>query len=207
MVFESVEWRKTFLWTLEVDDLLKANMDYLKKLFNLIKRGSVSKVILFRDTVEYIAQHPIEVSHDQITLAFAFSKMQFIDELELIDLYEQMYFVEFLEFLGRLAYLIWDSRGENLDTKLWRLLQILFAKIKEKVKEPQVELDIDSESDYEDEIATEIMLSKHPREIYAGFGVMKNLQKDKTDEDGEKSFQGKHYVANPWAMSKIYPSI
>ena len=37
MKFESVEWRQVFLYKLEVDDLLKANMDNLKRLFAFIK--------------------------------------------------------------------------------------------------------------------------------------------------------------------------
>jgi len=33
MKYESVEWRKTFLWTLEVDDLFKANLENIKRVF------------------------------------------------------------------------------------------------------------------------------------------------------------------------------
>lgn len=40
MRFESVEWRKTFLYTLEVDDLYRANLDMIKRVFNLAKKGS-----------------------------------------------------------------------------------------------------------------------------------------------------------------------
>ena len=65
---------------------------------------------------------------DTVTLAFAFSKMQFIEELELIDKYEQLVFVEFLEFLGRLSFLIWDSVDETLDVKMfYQQLEIKMA--------------------------------------------------------------------------------
>ena len=33
---------------------------------------------------------------------------------------------------------------------------------------------VDSESDYEDDLATEIFTEKHPRDIYAGFGLLNN---------------------------------
>ena len=42
-----------------------------------------------------------------------------------------MKLVEFLEFLGRLAYLIWEEEDENMDMKLWRMLEFLFDSIKE----------------------------------------------------------------------------
>ena len=37
MKFESIEWRRTFLWTLEVDDLMKANLETIKTIFNKLK--------------------------------------------------------------------------------------------------------------------------------------------------------------------------
>jgi len=37
--------------------------------------------------------------------------------------------VEYFEFLGRLAWLIWEDPEEFLDAKLWRLLQIFFGPI------------------------------------------------------------------------------
>ncbi len=83
--------------------------------------------------------------------------MQFVEELELIDKYEQMVFVEFIEFIGRLAWLIHNNPQEALDVKLWRVMQVLFKKIKEKVKAPQVDDTVDSESDYEDELATTVL--------------------------------------------------
>ena len=85
-----------------------------------------------------MGQLPLEVSMDTVTLAFSFSKMQFVDELEQIDNYERLFFVEFLEFIGRLAYLVWPSLEESFDVKLWRLLQIMFGQIRAKVEEPTV---------------------------------------------------------------------
>lgn len=58
MKFESVVWRETFLWTLYVDDLFKANMTNIKKVFDLIKRG-VSNFIKFKDTLDYINSLPL----------------------------------------------------------------------------------------------------------------------------------------------------
>ena len=48
-------------------------------------------------------------------MAFAFAKMQFVDELELMGNYQRMTFVEFLDFLARLGFLAWPDDDEELD--------------------------------------------------------------------------------------------
>lgn len=70
---------------------------------------------------------------DSVTLAFSFSKMQFVEELELIDNYHKLFFVEFLEFLGRLAFLLESPNEEHFNVKLWRLLDVMFGQFKSKV--------------------------------------------------------------------------
>ena len=40
--------------------------------------------------------------------------------------YKRLYFIEFIEFLARLAYLIWPEDDEDLDVKLWRMMHKLF---------------------------------------------------------------------------------
>ena len=49
--------------------------------------------------------------------------------------------------------MIYDDPDEFLDSKLWRMLQIFFGPIQQKVQQPEQEAGIDSESDYEDELA------------------------------------------------------
>lgn len=144
---------------------------------------------------------------DSATLAFAFSKMQMIDELELIDNYKQLFFVEFLEFLGRLAYLTWyEQQDEPLEVKLWRLLAALFGVFGEKVKGVEIGDEVDSESDYEDEFASNLLQEKHPEEPYAGFGILKNSYGH--EDNGDKLSRsmtnvGKNYQANPFAVNRV----
>lgn len=85
-------------------------------------------------------------------MAYAFSKMQFIEEQDakVKKNYNQMRLVEFLEFLGRLAFLIWEDQDENMDMKLWRMLEYLFDFIKEQVKGAGEGEGVSSESDYDD---------------------------------------------------------
>ena len=90
--------------------------------------------------------------------------------------------MEYLEFLGRLAWLIYTNRDELLDVKLWRLLQIFFGPIKKDVKAHVEEDGVDSESDYEDDLATEILAEKHPSDIYAGFGLLNHSYLKKSEQ-------------------------
>ena len=64
---------------------------------------------MFTETVK------IGATKEQVVMAFAFSKMQFVEELEQIKVYERMVFVEFLDFLARLAFLVWPGDDETLD--------------------------------------------------------------------------------------------
>ena len=54
------------------------------------------------------------------------------------------------------------SIDEQLDGKIWRLLQTLFSKYNEQVKDADNQDDIDSESDYEDDVAYKVLSEKYP---------------------------------------------
>ena len=114
-------------------------------------------------------------------MSIAYSKMWFVEELEQMQNYKKMVFAEFLDFLARLSFLVWPDDDEDLSQKIWRLMQKLFNQIKEKVKEAVIINPVDSESDYEDELASEILSKNYPEEMYAGFGVIKP-QKRPDDE-------------------------
>ena len=127
LTMDNTRWRELFLWKLPVDDLLKANLETLQRVYQRL-RPLNSKTASLKLLLSYITELPLlRVSPDVVTLAFSFSRMQFVDELEQVETYQQLTFVEFLEFLGRLAWLIWDNPDEFLDVKLWRLLQIFFG--------------------------------------------------------------------------------
>ena len=74
MPMDSVRWREVFLYNLPVDDLLKANMDSLKKVFDKLKMRGIRAIDL-KSMLAYIATLPLEVSLDTITLAYSFSKI------------------------------------------------------------------------------------------------------------------------------------
>mmetsp|Transcript_32354 Transcript_32354/g.42815 ORF Transcript_32354/g.42815 Transcript_32354/m.42815 type:complete len:151 (+) Transcript_32354:345-797(+) len=78
---DSMKWREVFLWNLPVDDLLKANYDSLKRVFDMLKtRGT--RYVSLKSMLDYVSELPLRVSLDTVTLAYSFSKMQFVEELE-----------------------------------------------------------------------------------------------------------------------------
>ena len=83
---DSIRWREVFLWNLPVDDLLKANYDNLKRIFDMLKTPR-TRFVSLKSMNEYIAELPLRVSLDTVTQAYAFSKMQFVEELEQIERY------------------------------------------------------------------------------------------------------------------------
>ena len=73
--------------------------------------------------------------------------MVIIDEMVEKKKYEEIVFVEFLEFIAWVADYKFRDREMSLYQKLLILLEKLFALIKEKVIIRTYEVEIDSESD------------------------------------------------------------
>lgn len=62
-----------------------------------------------------------------------------------------MVFVEFLEFIGRIAEMMFsNNRQMSLTDKIKYVLQRIFASIHTSIKEPQIDADLVSESDEEE---------------------------------------------------------
>jgi len=73
--------------------------------------------------------------------------------MELYKKYTTMPIVEFLEFIGRLAYLAFTDESELLHSKIYRLLALLLRLVDKEVDEAEDIFTCDSESDYEDDVA------------------------------------------------------
>ena len=115
LLFDYKGWREEHLWTLEVDDLYRENIPNLRIVFdNMRKDGRAfvrreEMITMFTETIQ------IGATEGQVNMAFAYSKMQFVEELEYIANYHRMQFVEFLDFLARLSFLVWPDDDESLD--------------------------------------------------------------------------------------------
>jgi len=88
------------------------------------------------------------VSEDQVKWSFGMSKMTVHDEIKDNSKYTKMQFVEFLEFIGRLAHIKFK---QNVDMKLEQKIEIVldnvFAGFGLELKEPNFVVEEHSESD------------------------------------------------------------
>ena len=107
---ESMEWqlfRDNQLWTLEVDDLFKANQYGVDQLFKKFSTMQVrnTKYLSKDDCVKMMVDSGVPLSEKNVVVAYALSKSTIANEMEQFDKYNQMNMSEFHEFLGRAASL------------------------------------------------------------------------------------------------------
>lgn len=104
---DTLSWwafRQELLWTLEVDDLMKANSGLIKKLFTSVMNAHHKEYSL-EDAVKMVAQcsNGLKLTDTDATLAFAYSKFPVTDEMQDIHNVEILTASEFYEFIARLA--------------------------------------------------------------------------------------------------------
>jgi hypothetical protein len=83
-----------------------------------------------------------------------------------------MKFAEWLEFLGRVAWLVWDDAQEPMERKYLKLMELMFPVVETEVVDIDEDADITSESDYDDDIASSILRDMYANEVYNGFGEL-----------------------------------
>lgn len=92
----------------------------------------------------------VEVEPRELIKLFAFSKMNILDEMDGEKSNDKMQFVEFLEFITRVAdYVYKDYVG--LDVKLKRFLEAVLNGVGMKFKEPVIEEPEQDESDSDED--------------------------------------------------------
>ncbi|CDW82841.1 UNKNOWN [Stylonychia lemnae] len=120
-------FRDKYIWILPIDDLFRANIDYITKLYN--KYTNTGKKWMDLDDCKE-CMSPLQISEASLKQCYAFSKMTIIDEMNQKDKYERMVICEFLDFICRCAYVkfIEDSHLSILE-KVERVLDLLFKTI------------------------------------------------------------------------------
>ena len=95
------------MWTLEVDDLFKANQYGVDQLFKKFSTMQVrnTKYLSKDDCVKMMVDSGVPLSEKNVVVAYALSKSTIANEMEQFDKYNQMNMSEFHEFLGRAASL------------------------------------------------------------------------------------------------------
>ena len=170
------EFREQKLWSLEIDDLYKANLAAIGKLYKEFATSGTTKAkLLTKEDATRLMFAAEQRRPDLFTMpsaerhvitAYSLSKMTIGDEMAEFHKYNEMPLVEFYEFIGRWAEITF-SDDIPLVKKIEQLFDILLGIIKTKVKQPGLDDDCSSDSDYDENIAEELVqeLFKSPAEV------------------------------------------
>lgn len=100
--FLNQKFRDRFLWNWKVDDLYRANLTSLKKLYKF-KLVHGQKILPMESLFDLMNDIEYQIPEKKLIQFFAQSKMHILDEMNEKWKYERIEFVEFLEFLARVA--------------------------------------------------------------------------------------------------------
>mmetsp|Transcript_3421 Transcript_3421/g.4525 ORF Transcript_3421/g.4525 Transcript_3421/m.4525 type:complete len:361 (-) Transcript_3421:254-1336(-) len=98
------EFRNKQLWTMDVNDIFEANLTNLKQIYGNYKTPTKGYMELVDIIQMCTADTAIAMSEKDIAFCYGYSHMTVINEDRQWKKYLSMEFVEFLEFLGRLAH-------------------------------------------------------------------------------------------------------
>jgi len=146
-------YRINEIWTLPIDDLLRSNIEGLRKIYCRFIH-SQKKFMSLPDCIQLIRKDcGFDISEFEITRAYGYSKMTIINEYENFLQYKQMVFEEFLEFIVRISSVIYPDlpdRKTTLQQKVDRLLVSLLGIIHTIKHPPHVPDESESEGEQEE---------------------------------------------------------
>jgi hypothetical protein len=127
-------FRDQQLYTEEVNELLVRNEMGLKKLFGLFTHGQ-KRYLTVKDAIELVnTKGELRFLDRQVIKQFGMSKMPHVDAILNPEFPSRLVFVEFLEFLGRIAFELFRDhekmKEEPLHLKYDALLTRLFKLVK-----------------------------------------------------------------------------
>lgn len=151
----SQKFRERDIWQLDVADCFQANLATITELYkHFLDPDAVdphtSRPYTHLNLQQCMGFAPIlELSQDDVAVAYSYSKMISIDEIKAYRQYDNLKPVEFCDFLARLADMKFsETRGMPSLDKLEGTLDILFKVIGKKRVSQGFDIEVSSESDY-----------------------------------------------------------
>ena len=97
-------WRERELWTLEIDDLYKANLKAMNKLYKYYQVAKKTKTFYLEDGIEMFTKDvALPLLPEVVSQCWGMSKSTNYFDIKNRKAYYEVPFVEFLEFFARLA--------------------------------------------------------------------------------------------------------
>lgn len=147
-------WREQYLWTLEVDDLLRTNLVALRKLYKYFNEAKKTKQFYQDDAVDLFTREVnLELLPEQVVQAWGLSQMTVYNEFKNRKGYFEASLAEFLEFFCRLAMAKYKEGNTSLCQKIEKLMDFAFPVVNMKRKEVVIQVEYISCS--EDELEPE----------------------------------------------------
>lgn len=163
---EAMPWqrfRDEQLWTVEIDQIFKANRAGVDELFylasgsdRLFSKDEAFELLRICQGLDASAFSSGVGAEQAVLTAYSLSKMTIDNEMAKYPNYHRMVKCEFYEFLARWSELAFREADYTLSEKLEKMLSIVLPLVKRKYVPPG-EAEVDSESDYDDDIVNEIM--------------------------------------------------
>ena len=131
-------FRDTFLYKNHVNDLLVRNEQGIKKLFGLYIHGQ-KRYMNTKDAIDLINQKAeLRFLDRQVIRQFGLSKMPHLDVMKDQAYPSKLSYVEFLEFLGRIAHEVFKEHETMQYEKLHLKYDALLTKLFKIVRYPKV---------------------------------------------------------------------
>lgn len=148
------DWREKNVWTLDVDDLFKANIVGLQKIYKAycteykpsFTNEDASK-LLQKDTL-------LQCTDKQVIYAFTMSKSTVVNDITQREQYGKMDFAEFLEMIVRFTHIVFkDETERSFEEKLERVVDQITTTFGFSLKSKVVEVEYvsQSEGEYEED--------------------------------------------------------
>eukprot|EP00347_Sterkiella_histriomuscorum_P002614 403367462 len=146
------EFRDEELWTMDVNDVMEANLEGIKKVYSFYWEPR-KKFMTQADTMNLMLRDSaLGLIDKEANYCYGMCKMSVI--LESVDCwqYKQLKFVEFLELIGRISVLKFkntDNESLPLAKKIEFILDILLRMVEVQRKDVNIQVNEESESDDE----------------------------------------------------------
>lgn len=135
--YQWMGWRQEELWTLEIDDLYKANLKAMQKLYKYYNVAKKTKTYYLEDAIEMFTKDvTLNLLPEMVSQCWGMSKSTNYFDIKNRKAYYEAPFVEFLEFFARLGMRNFSQfTSTPLQEKVEWLMDLSFPIVNAKRKE------------------------------------------------------------------------
>lgn len=141
------EFRDEELWVREVNLVFDTNKEALQKVYRKYLDAK-KNYLTYQDAINMMTKDSnVGISIREATQCFGMSKMTVKNEMDKVGAQQmkRLTYVEFLEYIGRIAYEKYKMNSEPLYVKIEKILDLLFPMVNATRKEMILQVQIPEE--------------------------------------------------------------